>query len=92
MFKLNFSKILSDFSLRKEKTDMFICTWKLKNKKEYADFKKRIDRIETGDLSVLFDMYSLMKTCVPPEAQGFLYLVLRFGFSESCPNALDKCR
>lgn len=71
MFKLNFSKILSDFSLRKEKTDIFICTWKLKNKKEYADFKKRIDRIETGDLSVLFDMYSLMKTCVPPEAQAF---------------------
>lgn len=71
MFKLNFSKILSDFSLRKEKTDMFICTWKLKNKKEYADFKKRIDRIETSDLSVLFDMYSLMKTCVPPEAQAF---------------------
>ena len=32
MFKLNFSKILSDFSLRKEKTDMFICTWKLKKK------------------------------------------------------------
>ena len=88
MFKLNFSKILSDFSLRKEKTDMFICTWKLKNKKEYADFMKRIDRIETGDLSVLFDMYSLMKTCVPPEAQA----VLRFDFSESCPNALDKCR
>ena len=71
MFKLNFSKILSDFPLRKEKTDMFICTWKSKNKKEYADFKKRIDRIETGDLSVLFDMYSLMKTCVPPEAQTF---------------------
>ena len=71
MFKLNFSKILSDFPLRKEKTDLFICTWKLKNKKEYADFKKRIDQIEAGDLSVLFDMYSLMMTCVPPEAQSF---------------------
>ena len=71
MFQLNFSKIFSDFSLRKEKTDMFICTWKLKNKKEYADFRKRIDYIETGDLSVLFGMYSLMKTCVPSEAQSF---------------------
>ena len=27
MFKLNFSKILPDFSLRKEKTDQFIHTW-----------------------------------------------------------------
>lgn len=42
MFKLNFSKILSDFSLRKEKTDMFIHTWKNQHKNVYADFKSGI--------------------------------------------------
>lgn len=41
MFKLNFSKILPDFSLRKEKTDQFIHTWKNLNKVVYADFKKK---------------------------------------------------
>ena len=32
MFKLNLLKILPDFSLRKEKTDLFIHTWKNQNK------------------------------------------------------------
>ena len=42
MFKLNFSKILPDFSLRKEKTDLLIHTWKNQNKAVYADFKRGI--------------------------------------------------
>ena len=71
MFKLNFSKILSDFSLRKEKTDMFIHTWKNQHKKVYADFKSGIDKVADGDLTLLYNMYSLMKDCVPLEAQSF---------------------
>lgn len=65
MFKLNFSKILSDFSLRKEKTDMFIHTWKNQHKNVYADFKSGIDKVDDGDLTLLYNMYSLMKDCVP---------------------------
>ena len=45
MFKLNFTDILSDFSIRKEKTDMFIHTWKNQNKDVYADFKSGIDKV-----------------------------------------------
>ncbi|MBP1539551.1 MAG: hypothetical protein ILA29_04265 [Prevotella sp.] len=71
MFKLNFSEILSDFSLRKEKTDMFIHTWKSKNKDVYADFKNGIGKVADGDLAILYNMYALMKDCVPPEAQSF---------------------
>lgn len=71
MFKLNFSKILSDFSLRKEKTDMFIHTWKNQHKNVYADFKSGIDKVADGDLTLLYNMYSLMKDCVPLEAQSF---------------------
>lgn len=45
MFKLNFSKILPDFSLRKEKTDLLIHTWKNQNKAVYADFKREIGKV-----------------------------------------------
>lgn len=46
MFKLNLSKILPDFSLRKEKTDQFIHTWRNQNKAVYADFKKESARCQ----------------------------------------------
>ena len=71
MFRLNFSKFFSDFSLRKEKTDMFIHTWKNQHKNVYADFKSGIDKVADGDLTLLYNMYVLMKNCVPPEAQSF---------------------
>ena len=71
MFRLNFSKLFSDFSLRKEKTDMFIHTWKNQHKNVYADFKSGIDKVADGDLTLLYNMYALMKDCVPPEAQSF---------------------
>ena len=71
MFKLNFSKILSDFSLRKEKTDMFIHTWKNQHKNVYAEFKSGIDKVADGDFTLLYNMYALMKDCVSPEAQSF---------------------
>lgn len=71
MFRLNFSKLFSDFSLRKEKTDLFIRTWKSQNKEVYAQFISGIDNIADGDLTLLYNMYALMKDCVPPEAQTF---------------------
>ena len=71
MFKLNFSKILPDFSLRKEKTDLLIHTWKNQNKAVYADFKREIGKVPEGDFTTLYNMYAMMKDCVPPEAQSF---------------------
>ena len=71
MFKLNFSKILPDFSLRKEKTDQFIHTWKNQNKAVYADFRRGIGKVAEGDFTTLYNMYAMMKDCVPPEAQSF---------------------
>ena len=71
MFKLNFSKILPDFSLRKEKTDLLIYTWKNQNKAVYADFKRGIGKVAEGDFTTLYNMYAMMKDCVPPEAQSF---------------------
>mgnify|MGYP000435302692 CR=1 FL=1 len=37
-------------------------------KKLYANFCKRMDAVEKGNLSVLTDMYQMMRECTPPEA------------------------
>ena len=71
MFNLNFSKFFSDFSLRKENTNLLIRTWKNQNKEAYAQFIRGIDKVTDGDLTLLYNMYALMKDCVPPEAQSF---------------------
>lgn len=47
---------------------MAIRTWKSAHEEVYADFCKRIDAVAKGDMSVLIDMYQMMRDCVPPEA------------------------
>ncbi len=71
MFKLNFHKLLPNLNHRREQCDMTINAWKVANPKEYSNFKKRIDSVKEGDLSILLEMFSLMKRCTPPEALTF---------------------
>lgn len=47
---------------------MVIRAWKSDNKKVYADFCKRMDAVAKGNMSVLMDMYLMMRDCTPPEA------------------------
>ncbi len=47
---------------------MAICTWKSANEEVYADFCKRMDAIDKGDLSILMDIYQMIWECTPPEA------------------------
>ena len=47
---------------------MAICTWKSVNEEVYADFCKRMDAIGKGDLSILMDIYQMIRECTPPEA------------------------
>ena len=65
MFKLNYQITSAEYSLQKEKTDLIICAWKSGNEDIYADFLHRIDEISNGDLSVLTEMLSLAKSCIP---------------------------
>ena len=46
---------------------MAIRTWKSANEELYANFCKRMDAVEKGNLSVLTDMYQMMRECTPPE-------------------------
>lgn len=47
---------------------MAIRTWKSTHEELYADFCKRMEAIGKGNLSVLMDMYQMMRDCTPPEA------------------------
>lgn len=47
---------------------MVIRAWKSANEEVYANFCKRMDDVGKGDISVLMDMYQMMRNCTPPEA------------------------
>ena len=64
----NFIEKLKDYTTRRDNTDMFIRSWISKNKSIYAEFKKRIDAIACGDISILERIFNLAKDCVPQEA------------------------
>ena len=58
-----------DICCQKEKTDMVIRSWKSEHGEEYTIFKKRIDNIVHGDLSVLDDLFLLVEECMPSEEE-----------------------
>lgn len=64
----NFIERIKDYFTRKDCADMAICTWKSANEEVYADFCKRMDAIGKGDLSILMDIYQMIRECTPPEA------------------------
>ena len=64
---INFIERIKSYSKRKDAADMAIRAWKSANEEVYADFCKRIDAVVKGDISVLIDMYQMMRDCTPPE-------------------------
>ncbi len=65
---INFIERIKSYSKRKDATDMAICAWKSANEEVYANFCKCINAVAKGYMSVLMDMYLMMRDCVPPEA------------------------
>lgn len=65
---INFIERIKSYSPKKETADMAMRAWKSANEEVYANFCKRIDAVAKADISVLIDMYLMMRDCVPPEA------------------------
>ena len=65
---INFIERIKDYAQRKDCADMAIRAWKSANEDSYADFCKCMDAVSKGNLSVLMDMYQMMRSCTPPEA------------------------
>lgn len=71
MFNINFIRLLNNLSLKRETADMAIRSWKSENKEIYQQFKSNIEKIKDGDVSILIEIFTLMKSCTPPEAETF---------------------
>ena len=65
---INFIERIKEYTKRKDCADMAIRAWKSANEDVYAHFCKRINVVSKGNLSVLMDMYQMMRDCIPPEA------------------------
>lgn len=62
----NFIERIKSYSKRKDTADMDIRAWKSVNEESYADFCKRMDAIGKGYLSILMDIYRMMRECTTP--------------------------
>ncbi len=65
---INFIERMKSYSQRKDTADMAIRAWKSAHEEVYVNFCKRMDAVSKGNLSVLVDMYQMMRECIPPEA------------------------
>lgn len=65
---INFIEKIKDYLQRKDCADMAIRAWKSANEELYANFCKRMNAVDKGNISVLMDMYQMMRNCTPPEA------------------------
>ncbi len=65
---INFIERIKEYAKRKDSADMAIRAWKSANEESYANFCKRMDAVNKGNLSVLVDMCQMMRDCTPPEA------------------------
>ena len=65
---INFIERIKSYSKRKDTADMAMRAWKSANEDVYANFCKRMDAVAKGDMSVLMDMFQMMRDCTPPEA------------------------
>lgn len=61
----------------KERADWVVSTWKRDHAAEYDAFVAGIDNMAKGDMTVAFEMYSMMMECLPPEAKRYYDILLQ---------------
>ena len=54
----------------REETALNISAWKAEHEDVYAEFKKKMENISVGDMSVLESMFDLVCDCLPEELAG----------------------
>ena len=87
---INFIEKISDYFKRKDHADMAIHTWKSAHEESYADFCKRMDAVGKGNLSVLMDIYQMMRDCTPSEALMLYNWLSDFMNGKDVQNITDQ--
>jgi len=66
----------------KERADWVVRTWLRDHADEYQAFVDGIERMGKGDMTVVFEMYTLMTECLPPEAIQYYDILFQISCGE----------
>ena len=69
---------------------MAIRAWKSVNEEVYTNFCKRIDAVAKGGITVLMDMYQMMRDCTPPEALMMYNWLSDFANGKDVPDIANR--
>ena len=86
----NFIERIKSYSKRKDTADMVIRAWKSVNEEVYTNFCKRIDAVAKGGITVLTDMYQMMRDCTPPEALMMYNWLSDFANGKDVPDITSQ--
>lgn len=86
----NFIERIKSYSKRKDTADMVIRAWKSVNEEVYTNFCKRIDAVAKGGITVLTDMYQMMRDCTPPEALMMYNWLSDFANGKDVPDIANR--
>lgn len=86
----NFIERIKSYSKRKDTADMAIRAWKSVNEEVYTNFCKRIDTVAKGGITVLMDMYQMMRDCTPPEALMMYNWLSDFANGKDVPDIANR--
>ena len=86
----NFIERIKSYSKRKDTADMAIRAWKSVNEEVYTNFCKRIDAVAKGGITVLMDMYQMMRNCTPPEALMMYNWLSDFANGKDVPDIANR--
>lgn len=86
----NFIERIKSYSKRKDTADMAIRAWKSVNEEVYTNFCKRIDAVAKGGITVLMDMYQMMRDCTPPEALMMYNWLSDFANGKDVPDIANR--
>ena len=86
----NFIERIKSYSKRKDTADMAIRAWKSVNEEVYTNFCKRIDAVAKGGITVLTDMYQMMRDCTPLEALMMYNWLSDFANGKDVPDIANR--
>lgn len=73
----NFLSNIADLFRGKERADWVVQTWLNDHADEYRSFVTGIEKMAEGDMTTAFEMYRVMKDCMPPEAEQYYDILMR---------------
>ena len=86
----DFIERIKSYSKGKDTADMAIRAWKSVNEEVYTNFCKRIDAVAKGGITVLMDMYQMMRDCTSPEALMMYNWLSDFANGKDVPDIANR--